>query len=403
MGNLGPKHVNSSGETHAMVLSGGGAYGAFEVGVMKVLMSGHSPSTGYQPLQPEVFTGTSAGALNASLMVSGSAENHLSRALRLESVWLNKVAAVGDGGANGIYRVRGDPFQYLRSRAGRNGPTPITEFTTDSIRLGRYFFARTLNFLAGPRSVSERLVQYVDLSAFVSNEPFQDLVGSVIDSEAILQSGERLSVIATNWITGEARIFENKDFGSPFGSQAVMASAAIPGLFPPVQVGDDLYADGGAVMDTPLKPAIQSGAATLHVIYVNPLIHNIPIQGQTNTVDTFLRVYAIMLATKISEDIATVRWINEGITAMERLRASRGLSPDDTKWFVRVANQLLKQGPDERLYRKLTIHRYYPERELGSSMGFLDFRQDTIARIIEHGEHRALNHDCMECECVSPE
>jgi len=394
--------MKSSGETHAMVLSGGGAYGAFEVGVMKVLMSGHSPSTCYQTVQPEVFTGTSVGALNAALMVSGSGETHLSRALRLEDVWLNRVATVRDASANGIYRVRGDPFQYLGAGASRGGATAVVEIAGDSVRLGRYFFARTLNFLAGPRSVPERLVQSVDLSAFVSNEPFRALLNSVIDSEAILQSGEKLSLIATNWITGEVRIFENRDFGSVLGCEAVMASAAIPGLFPPIQVGDDLYADGGAVMNTPLKPAIQSGGTTLHVIYVNPLIHNIPIQGQTNTVDTLLRVYAIMLATKISEDIATARWINEGITAMERLRASAGVSTDDTKSFVRVANQLLKQGSEEKLYRKLTIHRYFPERELGSSTGFLDFRQDTIARIIEHGEHRALHHDCMECECVSP-
>jgi predicted acylesterase/phospholipase RssA len=394
--------MKNSRETHAMVLSGGGAYGAFEVGVMKVLMSGHSPSTDYQPLQPGVFTGTSVGAFNASLMVSDREENHLSRALRLENVWLNRVGTVRDGDANGIYRVRGDLFQYFGGGASRSGATPITEFADDSVRLGRYFFSRTLNYLAGPRSVPERLVQSVDLSAFVSTEPFRELVRSVIDSEAILQSTEKLRVIATNWITGEVRIFANEDFGTAFGSEAVMASAAIPGLFPPVQVGDDLYADGGAVMNTPLMPAIQSGATTLHVVYVDPLIHNIPIQGQPNTVDTLLRVYAIMLATKISEDIASARWINEGIAALEGLRARGEVSPDDMQRFVRVASQMFQQSSQGQPYRKLTIHRYYPERELGSSMGFLDFRQDTIARIIEHGEHRALNHDCKVCKCVSP-
>jgi NTE family protein len=50
-----------AGET-ALVLSGGGAYGAFSVGVIKALFAGRSPSTGYQPLQPGIFTGTSVGA-----------------------------------------------------------------------------------------------------------------------------------------------------------------------------------------------------------------------------------------------------------------------------------------------------------------------------------------------------
>ena len=50
----------------AVVLSGGGAFGAYEVGVMKALIDGKSPSTGYAPLTPDIFAGTSIGAYTSS-------------------------------------------------------------------------------------------------------------------------------------------------------------------------------------------------------------------------------------------------------------------------------------------------------------------------------------------------
>jgi hypothetical protein len=62
----------TSGVKHrqAMVLSGGGANGAYEVGVLKALLTGQSPATEFQPLDPDIFTGTSVGAFNAALLVS---------------------------------------------------------------------------------------------------------------------------------------------------------------------------------------------------------------------------------------------------------------------------------------------------------------------------------------------
>ena len=58
-----------SGRKHAVILSGGGASGAYEVGVLKGLFAGDSPATNYTPLMPDVFAGTSIGAYNASLLV----------------------------------------------------------------------------------------------------------------------------------------------------------------------------------------------------------------------------------------------------------------------------------------------------------------------------------------------
>ena len=55
---------------NAVILSGGGANGAYEVGVLKALFRGESASTNHRPLKPEIFAGTSIGAFNAALIVS---------------------------------------------------------------------------------------------------------------------------------------------------------------------------------------------------------------------------------------------------------------------------------------------------------------------------------------------
>jgi NTE family protein len=404
MGDVGAGVMSPSPDKHAVVLSGGAAYGAFEVGVMKVLFSGHSPSTGYQPVRPDIFTGTSVGAFNASMMVSKSGEDSLTTVLGLERLWLEELAGRAGMTSNGIYRVRGDPFEYF------DGPIPMPAATgflaDDAVRLGRYVLSRSWSFLASSANLSLRLVQAVDLSAFVSAEPFYNLVRRVVDSAGIVASNKQLRIIAANWISGEIRVFENSDFADRCGCESILASAAIPGIFPPVPIGGDLYVDGGTVLNTPLDPAIAAGANVLHVIYLNPQIENIPMPGQPNTVDTMLRVFAIMLATKIAEDIATARWINEGIRTVEQSErggvpaAGSAAEEKAAKKFVRVANQLLKHGRQGYPYRKLTIHRYFPERELGSSMGMLDFRLDTVLQIIQDGEQRTLTHDCIKAGCI---
>ena len=58
------------GSKHAVILSGGGADGAYEVGVMKALFSGQSPATAFRPLVPDILTGTSIGSYNAAFLVS---------------------------------------------------------------------------------------------------------------------------------------------------------------------------------------------------------------------------------------------------------------------------------------------------------------------------------------------
>jgi predicted acylesterase/phospholipase RssA len=70
----------------AITLSGGGAYGAFEVGVLKALMGGHARVTKGEPFDPKIYTGTSAGAFIAAILLSSEAQDPKGRFEHLERI-----------------------------------------------------------------------------------------------------------------------------------------------------------------------------------------------------------------------------------------------------------------------------------------------------------------------------
>jgi predicted acylesterase/phospholipase RssA len=106
----------------ALVLSGGGAYGAFEVGVMKALFKGECPATNYNPLDPDIFMGTSVGCLNAAFIVSRAGQPLVSTVEELENLWLDEMAENAQGCGNGVYRFRGNPIDFLDLRCLLNNP-----------------------------------------------------------------------------------------------------------------------------------------------------------------------------------------------------------------------------------------------------------------------------------------
>ena len=83
-----------SGYTTSLILSGGGSYAAYEIGVMKALFSGHSPATNHVPLDPDLRIGTSAGAMNAAGVLAQEVRHgSLVAAIeKLEALWTEWIA-----------------------------------------------------------------------------------------------------------------------------------------------------------------------------------------------------------------------------------------------------------------------------------------------------------------------
>jgi predicted acylesterase/phospholipase RssA len=382
----------------ALVLSGGGAYGAFGIGVMKVLYAGASPATNYEPFAAGIFSGTSIGAFNAAAMVDQPHEDGLDRVYGLERVWLELIAERPGKCGNGIFRLRGNPVDYLDMNCLSQPATVASRLVSDGLRIGGYLLSRTANFVASSSEWSNRLLGLVNASSFVDDSPYFSLLHQLLDENQIRQSPRLLQVITTNWITGETKCFTNSDFHDDRGASIIRASTALPGFFPPVVIGQDLFVDGGVVENTPLSSAIKGGATELHVIYLDPQPRFIPLKGEPNAADTLLRVYYLMLASKFNEDIETARWINDGLDAVERYQETGAASVGEAQDFIKVAKQILSE--EGVTYKKLTIHRYFPTVVLGAQLDLLNFSLDRIVEMIDEGERVALIHNCAESGCL---
>ncbi|MEQ1884991.1 MAG: patatin-like phospholipase family protein [Bryobacteraceae bacterium] len=389
----------SSEVKSAVVFSGGGAYGAYEVGVLKALAAGESPATGKKPLTAEVATGTSVGAFNAALLAMFAKDGGREAADQIEHVWMKEVAEDA-GGSNGVFRFRANPLRFF----DLSSPSEIMEGITDAVSLTQDWSSRLLHLATGKGTLAQRSSDLLEISAFISVDPFSQMLHRVLKPESIVKSPVALAIVATNWKTGITKTFGNKDMDSQNGASVIMASAAIPGIFPPVKIENEHYVDGGVVLNTPLSTAFHAGAETLHVIYMSPDVRTTPIDEVNSTIDTFDRVYHIMLETKIAEDIATARWINEGIELLDRLSSKHSSkhepTSDEQRAFVRVANVIHKRMNEGVPYKPVTVHRYYPKRDLGDPLTMLNFKPDRLRMMIEMGFTDARDHDCNASGCV---
>ena len=394
---------NNSSNKVAVVLSGGGALAAFETGVLSSLIEGKSPATGGAPLRPDAYTGTSAGSFNAAMMAMYAKAEGPAAIKNLADAWLNRIAE-RPGKANGVFRIRGNPLQYFDLAAMAANPVrPLVETARDAAHLATQWMRRTVESVTGPGSLPNRAMRMFDLSEFFCVDAFRQTLEASLTPSRIRSSGLQLRIAATNWKTGAKRMFTEADMTDQEGRHIVLASSAIPGVFPPARIGPDEYVDGGLVQNTPLSGALEVGAEELHVVYLFPPVSDIPLQQIQDTVETFNRVYTILLATKLEEDIETACWVNEGLTVMEKAEAGSPLDGKDAEHFTRVAGQIAAhQGPVKR-YRKLTIHRYFPGTDLGGALGVLNFERRTIERLIELGYKNGREHDCARNGCLLKE
>jgi predicted acylesterase/phospholipase RssA len=388
----------------AVILSGGGAYAAYEVGVMKALFTGECSSTGYTFLNPGVLTGTSGGAINVATLASHPDVDICTLARYLDYVWVDLVGSAPERCGGGAFRIRGDLLRFLDPRCLAQNPLrPLTDLAGDTAFLTRDLFRRGLYFLMSSGSLENRALQLIDVSAFISPEPMRDVLPRIISLEGIRRSPRKLRIETTDWSRGVVRTFENHEMTDELGFQIIQASAAIPGIFRPSQINGEPYVDGGVLTNTPLNCAIEAGATTLHVIYIDPDIENIPLSRMESTMDVFDRLLLINWASKTNEDIDTARWINEGLDVIERAERGGDLSDADARAFIRVAGQIERKMKAGTPYRKLTIHRYHPHDDLGGgALGLLDFSRGRMVALSERGFRDALEHDCKVSHCILP-
>jgi len=367
--------VSAAAET-GVVLSGGGANGAYEVGVLEALIQGRSPATGYRPIDPGVYAGTSVGAFNAAVMASRPGLPAGAAVAELRALWLDRVANSLEHCGNGVYRVRGAPFQLLSPGCLAHPVEALLELGADAANLAAYGLVKGAQFLASDAPLQSRLVSLIDLEAFISESPFKRLLAETIDLDRLRRSAKRLIVAATDWERGRLQLFSKEQIADAVGTDGILASAALPGIFPPVPIDGVPYVDGGVRLNSPLGPVIAAGATTIHLVFLDPHIYNIALTPLPSTADTFYRLTAIIWAANVRQDLLAAAAINALV--------HRSAAPEN-------------RG---RPYREVTIHVYRPATALGGGDSVLDFHARRLAGLIELGFQDAASHDCAAAGCV---
>lgn len=391
-------------DRHALVLSGGGARGAYEIGAMKALFGGVAPMTGGTIPKIRIFTGTSVGAFNASFLAQQPRPGLESVEL-LEEIWRERIANTPESCGNGVYRLRADPTRIFDPGCLSNPLRLLGEFGRDAAFWGGYALTYGTQLATSEAPLRVRLLESFDLTAVFSRSPLESLVAETIDLDRLRAAGNALAVVTSDWLNGRPKVLDKADVTDRLGTDAILASAAIPGIFPPVDLDGTPCVDGGLLMNTPLVPAIDAGANVIHVIYLDPLVAEIPFPELPNTLDTFYRFYDILLAANVRNDLSTAERINEELALLAGLGIidpGGTLLAAEPPAHLRRLSRVVDRIAEGRPYRPLAVHRYRPKTDLGGVEGFLDFSDGFIADLIEQGYRDALQHDCDDAQCILP-
>lgn len=365
----------------ALVLSGGGANGAYEVGVARALVAGCSPATGGEPLRIDVLCGTSTGAFNAAALGSKLHAGPVQAVAALESTWREQVAERPERCGNGVFRLRGDPLPYLDPRCLLSRPLhAMKDLSRDAAELTGLAWrsGQELATTSGP--LTERLSGLLEVSALVDVEPLERLIRRNVDRAALGAGPVRMGIAASDWTTGRVRVFENRDLAAADGLTAIRGSTAIPGVFPPVPYRGQQLVDGGLLMNTPLQPAVDAGADRVHIVFLEASIAETAPPVHPDLLSTSVRAFAIIWAQRVRADL-------------ERLRVNNRVLIDGPASEPVVAGSALPR-------RLIEIHAHRPHRPLGSALGMLDFGHQRVHHLIDQGYNDALEHDCARNGCV---
>lgn len=284
-----------------LVLSGGGARGAFQVGVYEQLLQDPRFAHG-----PTVLSGTSAGAINSALIAAGKTPREMME------FWYgicdDPPVAVSPTFFHTAYRTFVRLFaeegaRWLRSahlwlsflQRMRNHVPPqrgsLTALVVEYLLAVRFELVSKfmegirVPFLADTSQLRERLVE-----TFGGEEiPTDGICLAINTVDAHTGAVVRYVNTATPWMhTPDYLVVD------AITVDMVLASASIPLLFPPVQIGRHLLWDGGLLVNTPLAPVVAMGAEEIITVLVteppDPQTKPLPHFGRAveRTVDSLL-------------------------------------------------------------------------------------------------------------------
>lgn len=231
------------GNRNALVLTGGGARAAYQVGVLTAITKFVPRNHG---IPFPILSGTSAGAINATALACYASCFHLG-VKKLEWMWKNLKT-------NKIYHS--DPFRVFNHIS----KGIIGSFQADYANKT----ARSLLNNAPLRDLLNMVVDFKRIDANILN----GYLSSVAVTASSYTSGDSISFYQSE--QSISPWFRAKRHGEPsqINSEHLMASAAIPMVFPSIKIRNEHFGDGSVHQISPLSPAIHMGGKRLFIIGV---------------------------------------------------------------------------------------------------------------------------------------
>ena len=259
----------------AFVLSGGGAYGSTQVGMINAVLE-----TG---IKPDMVVGTSVGALNGAMLaadVDGAVD-------RLTEVWLSM------------------------DRRGVFG--------------GRNRFTSAVSALRNGLKTSSK--------ALAAPDVLESLIRETLTVERIEELPITTGVVATDALVGMPKLLSMGQL-----TPALLASAAIPGVFPPVKIDGGMYIDGGVSANVPIRQAIAFGARSVIVLNANP--GSMPGTLPTSLIGSAVHASQIMLRNQRADAVEDL------VGKYPILTVPQSTPPTQSSFDFSNAGQLIEIGTD---------------------------------------------------------
>ncbi len=318
------------GRRVAIILSGGGARGAYEVGVLSYVLDTFARRRGGTP-PIDVLCGTSVGAINACFLAAHLSDPTLG-VRRLANLWreihLEQVLGFGARQALALPRVL---LGGADESSGIFDVTPMARLIEREIEwraIARTLRRRDLSVL----SVSATEVTSGRTVIFMQTGPDRTLPSTAPPRTVI-----RPAVI---------------------GPVHALASAAIPLLFPPVRVGKELFMDGGVRQNTPIAPALRLGATHVLVVGLSREVRTLEAPPEVPKSPGAAFVIGKILNAFLLDHVQT------DIEVLDRLNA---LIDDGTKAFGPHFLEQVNQARSERAhpYRQVRALTVRPSDDIG--------------------------------------
>jgi len=357
-----------------LVLSGGGARAAYQVGVLQYL------AREFPSIVPGILTGVSAGGINAAFLAARQ-DSYPAKVEQLAAMWSGLHI-------DQVFRVD------LRDLAWR----------------GVRWSGRLASGGQSPLPPAKSLVDTAPLRGFLQRELGADEQGAIPGIHQSLRDGwlRAFALTASSYTTSQSITWVQtpEDAAMPtwerplrkshccaIDVEHVMASAALPFFFPAIEVDDAWYGDGGIRLTAPLSPAIHLGARKILAVTTRyarsreeadrPLINSYPPPAQVAGV-----LFNAIFLDQLDADALHLRQLN-ALIANQPEEKRMGLRPIEllvlrpSEDLGRLANDYEAELP--RAFRFLTRGLGTREARSNDMLSLVMFQTDYVKRLLELG------------------